>query len=237
MPSGMNPPHTGTIAGLPFFCSWSGGKDSCLALYHAIRREGDPRCLLTMMAEDGRASRSHALPRSLLEAQARRLNLPIVFGSASWESYEAVFSAALRTFKAEGIERGVFGDIDIDAHRDWCRRVCGAAGLEARHPLWKRERRELLEEFIDLGFTAVIVVTQADRLGPEWLGRTIDRDTVPELERAGIDPSGELGEYHTVVTGGPIFRSRIRLKTRKPVLHDGYWFLRVSGTRGEEPKG
>jgi len=223
----MNESPSGSVLRRPYFCSWSGGKDSCLALYHALQTGGKPERLLTMMAEDGKTSRSHALPRALLEEQARMLDIPIVFREASWESYEGVFSGALRGFRADGIEAGVFGDIDIEDHRAWCRRVCGAAGLEALHPLWKRDRRELLDEFIGLGFAATIIVVKADRLGPEWLGRTIDRAAVADLEKAGVDPSGEFGEYHTVVTGGPIFRGRIRLETRDPHLHDGYWFLGV----------
>lgn len=224
----MNRPDPASIAGRPFFCSWSGGKDSCLALHHAVSQGGLAKGLFTMLAEDGLASRSHALPRALLEEQARRLNLPIRFGSASWSAYESVFSDALQTYRAEGIAAGVFGDIDVEDHRAWCRRVCASAGLAAVHPLWQRERRELLEEFIGLGFTAVIVVAKAEKLGPEWLGRTIDRQAVADLAAAGIDPSGELGEYHTVVTGGPLFDGEMRLAAREPVLHDGYWFLRVS---------
>ena len=233
----MIEPDLESITSRPFFCSWSGGKDSCLALYHAIRGKGKPKRLLTMMSEGDRGSRSHALPRSLLEDQARQLGIPIVFRSVSWEAYEAVFSAALREFKADGIDEGVFGDIDVEPHRDWCLRVCGASGIRACHPLWKRPRRELLEEFIDLGFRAVIVVTNADTLGPEWLGRTIDRNAITELEKIGIDPSGESGEYHTVVTGGPIFQSSIHVNFQEPVLHDGYWFLRVAGPRGDDPTG
>ena len=101
----------------PFFCSWSGGKDSCLALYHAIQHGGKPQCLLTMMAEDGTQSRSHRLRKAPLEEQARSLGIPIVFRSVSWENYEAVFVSALREFRESGIETGVFGDIDIDSHR------------------------------------------------------------------------------------------------------------------------
>jgi diphthine-ammonia ligase len=189
-----------------------------------------------MMAEDGRYSRSHGLPRSLLEDQARQIGIPIVFRSASWEAYETVFSEALRRFQADGIEAGVFGDIDIEDHRRWCRRVCDAAGIRAVHPLWKSERRTLLEEIIRRGFQAVIVVVRADVLGPEWLGRTIDLDAVADLEKAGVDPSGEAGEYHTVVTGGPLFRSPIKPEFREPALHDGCWFLRVAG-RNEDDSG
>jgi diphthine-ammonia ligase len=218
------------LDGISFFCSWSGGKDSCLALHHALRAGGKPERLVTMMREDGLRSRSHALPRSLLEEQARRLGIPILFQPASWESYEAVFSDALRGVKMEGVEAGVFGDIDIEDHRDWCRRVCSAQDFRAVHPLWKQPRRELLEEFLGLGFQAVIVVTRAEKMGPEWLGRVLDADAIPELEKLGVDPSGELGEYHTVVTGGPLFRSDIPLKTGEPVLHEGYWFLEIRDT-------
>jgi diphthine-ammonia ligase len=212
-----------SVAGRPFFCSWSGGKDSCLSLYRAIQAGGRPTCLLTIMSEEGRLSRSHGLP--------------IVFRSASWESYETVFSAALRELRSAGIEAGVFGDIDIDAHREWCLRVCHAAGIQALHPLWKQARRELLEQFIELKFQAVVVVVKADILGPEWLGRVIDRDAVLELEKAGIDPSGEFGEYHTFVTCGPIFSSPIAYRMGgAPLLRDGYWLSRVSGGIEDDPR-
>jgi diphthamide synthase (EF-2-diphthine--ammonia ligase) len=94
--------------------------------------------------------------------------------------------------------------------------------------LWKRPRRELLEEFLELGFKAVIIVTKAEKMGPDWLGRTIDARAISEMEKLGIDPSGETGEYHTVVTEGPLFQTRIALAIGAPVFHDGYWFLRVS---------
>ena len=216
------------VEGLSFFCSWSGGKDSCLALYHAIQRGGIPKYLFTMMTEDHHTSRSHSLPRSLLEQQAQQLGIPIVFRSATWDEYEATFLAALHEFKAEGVEAGVFGDIDVESNRDWCLRVCNSTGILLVHPLWKRPRHELLEEFIDLQFKARVVVTKADKLGSEWLGRSIDRDTLVELEKVGIDASGELGEYHTVVTDGPIFKSCITLKNEETHLHDGYWFMKVS---------
>ena len=190
-----------------------------------------------MMTEDNRTSRSHGLPRSLLEQQARQLGIPIVFRSATWDEYEATFLAALHEFKADGVEAGVFGDIDVESNRDWCLRVCNASGIRPYHPLWKRPRHELLKEFIDLQFKAFIVVTKADKLGSEWLGRTISQNTARELENAGIDASGELGEYHTVVTDGPIFQSEIRLKTQESVLHDGYWFLKISDGNSERQNG
>ena len=216
------------LAGRPFFCSWSGGKDSCLALYHAIQSGGIPNSLLTMLSEDGVKSRSHALPRPLIEEQARSLGMQTVFRSASWQEYETEFISALHEFKKAGIEIGVFGDIDVDSNREWVQRVCSIAGITAVHPLWKRDRRELLEEFISLGFTAQIVVVNEQKMDKDFLGKMIQAQTITEMEEAGIDPSGELGEYHTVVTNGPIFSAKIETKIVSQDYHEGYWFLRVS---------
>ena len=216
------------IDGRSFVCSWSGGKDSCLALYHAIRNGGKPEFLLTMMAEGGERSRSHGLPRSLLERQAERLGIPIVFRSASWDEYENVFLAALREFKTGGIDAGVFGAIDVDANREWSERMCAAAGIAPYHPLWQRPRRALLGEFIDLGFKATVVVIRNDKLDAGFLGREIDWQTIAEMEAAGIDAAGELGEYHTVVTDGPLFSARIALEIRDRRIQDRYSFLDTS---------
>lgn len=216
-----------SIAGRPFFCSWSGGKDSCLALYYAIQNGGTPRSLFTMLSEDGITSRSHALPKTLIEEQAKSLNLQPVFRSASWQQYELEFISVLHEFKKAGIEAGVFGDIDLDSHLEWVRRVCAVAGVVPFHPLWKRNRRELLEEFIGLGFRAQIIVVNGQKLDKSFLGKSIQADTIREMEKVGIDPSGELGEYHTVVTDGPIFSSKVKIKSAGQWQHEDYWFLKV----------
>jgi diphthine-ammonia ligase len=214
-------------SGVSFVCSWSGGKDSCLALYRAMTAGAEPRMLLSMLREDGARSRSHGLPREVLQAQADSLGIPLVMKTASWSDYESVFIAALQELKATGIEAGVFGDIDIDEHRLWEEKVCGAAGIEAYLPLWKGSRLALLGEFLMLGFEATIVVVNSERLDETYLGRIIDLGLVRELARLGIDPSGEEGEYHTAVTNGPIFSEPVRLQVGERVLHDGYWFLDV----------
>lgn len=215
------------IDGNSFFCSWSGGKDSSLALYHAIRQGGRPQYLLTMLDETGKTSRSHGLPVHLLEKQAEQLGLPIMFRSATWDDYESEFISALSELKNRNIHIGVFGDIDLEPHREWVQRVCAVKDVFPYHPLWRRDRRELLDEFIRLHFKAMIVVLRADRLDKRFLGKNIDELTVAQLEAAGIDPSGELGEYHTVVTGGPIFSSNVHVKTVNRINHNGFWQLEV----------
>lgn len=211
-----------------FFCSWSGGKDSCLALYKAIKEGGYPLRLLTMLVENGERSRSHGLHLEILKAQASSLNIPLITGATSWHNYEKTFISLLEKINSEGIRVGVFGDIDIEDHRKWVKRVCETVGVEAYHPLWKKPRMELLEEFIDEGFKAVIIAIKDDLLDKSFLGKVLDFDLIKEIEKQGVDPSGEEGEYHTVVIDGPIFSYQIPFKMDEQILSSGYWFQNIS---------
>jgi uncharacterized protein (TIGR00290 family) len=105
--------------------------------------------------------------------------------------------------------------------------VCGVAGIGPVHPLWKRERRELLEGFIGLGFSAQIVVINEQKMDKRFLGKIIQAHTIAEMAEIGIDPSGVPGEYHTVVTDGPIFSSSVEIKPAGERHNEGYWFLKV----------
>jgi len=216
-----------SIKGRPFFCSWSGGKDSCLALYHALQNQGIPKALLTMFIDDGQRSRSHGLPMGVIQQQAQALGIPLIARNASWDKYEEVFTSALRDFKQDEIGCGVFGDIDLEPHLQWVERVCSSVAVEVYEPLWKKPRRELLEEFLHLGFTATIVAVKQDALDVGFLSRTLSKQVVLEMEEAGIDASGEEGEYHTVVTSGPLMSSPIRIETKGQVVRNGYCFLDI----------
>ncbi len=210
-----------------FFCSWSGGKDSCLALYRAVLKGGRPACLLTMLTEGGEKSRSHGLPLSVLQNQARALGIPLVVRSASWEDYTSVFTEVLREFKSRQIDNGVFGDIDIDDHLQWVEDVCKPIGITPHHPLWQRPRKQLLKDFLEAGFKATIVVVQASKLDKSFLGRELDADLLEEIEAQGADAAGENGEYHTVVTNGPIFSAPLSIRFGEPFEEDGYWFINM----------
>ncbi len=211
-----------------FFCSWSGGKDSSLSLYHAIKMGGRPRYLLNMLREDGKRSRSHGISFDSLQKQTKALGIPLVTRSTSWDDYEANFISALQEFQKEGIEVGIFGDIDIDEHREWVERVCSYANIKPFLPLWKRSRKELLGELLDLGFKATIIVIKEDKLDKNFLGKTLNKEVIAELETTGIDLSGEIGEYHTIVTDGPTFSYPINLEKKEKKFKDGYWFLDIS---------
>jgi len=205
-------------------CSWSGGKDSCLALHRTLAAGGEPACLVTMFTEDGQRSRSHGLAREVLEAQAAAIGVPLLSAAATWDNYEVAFVELLRSAKARGATTAVFGDIDIPRHREWEENVCCQAGLAAALPLWQQERMALLEEWWDTGFAARIVVAREGLVDRRYLGRVLDRPTAEELAATGIDPCGENGEFHTVVTGGPLFRRPLELKLGDQVLRSDCWF-------------
>ena len=215
---------------LKAFVSWSGGKDAALSYYRAMKNFHVTH-LLNMIAEDGQISRSHGIRTNVLRLQAEAMGFPIVQPRSSWETYEAKFKKALSDLKGKGVEIGIFGDIDLEEHREWVERVSRESGMEAVLPLWGEKNREnLIEELIKSGFEAVVVATKKDLLGPEWLGRKIDRDFVRDISKVkGVDISGEGGEYHTFVISGPIFKKRINILKSEKITRDGHCFLDILG--------
>jgi diphthine-ammonia ligase len=208
--------------------SWSGGKESCLACHKAISDGLEVSFLLNMVSEDGSRSRSHGLPAALIAAQSQAIGIPLVQRRTTWDSYELEFKDAIHELKDFKVEGGVFGDIYVQEHKDWVNRVCRELGIEAIMPLWGRAPMDILCEFIDLGFKAVVVRTRADLLGKKWLGREIDASFVGELSKMSkVDLCGELGEYHTFVVDGPLFKHSIKIVESAKTLKDGCWSLDI----------
>lgn len=210
------------------FCCWSGGKDSMLSLYRVVRQGIEVSHLVNMINTTGRRSRSHGLPSGLVRRQADILGLPVLQRRASWNTYEREFRRVVTLLKKEGVTGGVFGDIDLLAHREWVETLCREIGLEARLPLWRESREALLREFVKEGFRAIIVAVRTDRLGEEWLGRELDERFISEIMALeGIDICGEEGEYHTFVYDGPLFRTRVPFELGKRVSRSGCGFLEL----------
>ncbi len=209
-------------------CSWSGGKDSCLALWRTLRAGARLDCLLTMFTEDGERSRSHGLSRAVLEAQAAAVGVPLLSRSASWDNYEAAMVDLLGEAAGRGVTAAVFGDIDIPRHRAWEESVCRQARLAALLPLWQQDRLAILDEWWTEGFEAAIVVARDGVVDRRYLGRALDRTTAAELAASGVDACGENGEFHTVVTAGPLFQRRLDLEFGEQILRSGCWFQDVS---------
>jgi uncharacterized protein (TIGR00290 family) len=214
------------------FVSWSGGKDSCLAYYRAADDGLNVCYLLNMATEDGMHSRSHGLSKEVLEMQAEAINLPLVQGKTNWDNYENEFCRILLSLKEQGITDGVFGDIDFEVHREWVERVCKKCGITAHLPLWMEDQSKLLKEFIDSGFKAVVVSTDAAVMGEEWLGRQVDLQLMSDLADTNkITPCGEAGEYHTLVTNGPLFKKELEIVSTEKISRDEHWFLDIKSCK------
>jgi diphthine-ammonia ligase len=222
----LNPLHHSAPA---LACSWSGGKDSCYALMRRLQLGGVVKVLINMMNEEGKISRSHGLPKEILEMQSLRLGIPVLHACTGWSDYEKHFISLLQQSKREYmVEEIVFGDIDLQAHRDWEEMVCMKSGVTASLPLWKQDRKELVLQMLNAGIETTIVSCN-DLMGQEFIGRELSLPLVEELESMSIDPCGENGEFHTVVTSCPLFSSPIILPALTPVQHEGYWFSRFEG--------
>jgi diphthine-ammonia ligase len=211
--------------GHKFISSFSGGKDSVLALYKAMK-VGEAVGLIVMLEEEGKRSRSHGMPPELIEAQAKSIGLPVYTAAASWTDYETVFMSLLAKAKIQGAEVLVTGDLDIPAHGCWHEKVANSAGLKLGMPLWEMNHRTAVEEFINLGFTTIIVTVNLSLgMREDDLGRTFTYEYVRELEARGIDPCGEGGEFHTTVIDGPIFKQPIPIRKGEVIKNGEYAFL------------
>jgi uncharacterized protein (TIGR00290 family) len=223
---------------------WSGGKDSALALHHSRRGRPDWRVdlLVTCVGQAYDRVSMHGVRRRLIEDQADALGLPVRFvvipdhgdspcpthsgPGATFppnDAYTRAMLAALERLKAEGIEVVVFGDIFLEDLRAFRDRLLGVVGLEGGYPLWGRDTAGLYDEFLALGFQAVTVCVDTQRLPVESCGRGLTpafRDSLPE----GVDPCGERGEYHSFAFDGPLFRRPVPHRVGELHLHQPFAF-------------
>ncbi len=214
-------------------CCWSGGKDSCYAYWKAVA-QGHDVCYLVNFASTVRPGRNafHGVRHKLIRMQAEAAGVPLIQRETSWEGYEQSFREVMNQLRSEGIEGVVTGDIDIVEHRTWTENMCGEVGLKALLPLWKLDRRKIIMDFVDEGFESIVVCLRADMLDETWLGRSIDRNFISDLQAYGrncsVDICGENGEYHTFVMDGPAFHKRISVTLGSKVLSEGYWFQDIA---------
>jgi uncharacterized protein (TIGR00290 family) len=213
------------LKGKRCLASWSGGKDSCLALYRAVRHGAQVETLVNMQIESGERSRSHGLRSAVIAAQADAMGMKLRTAAATWEDYEEAFVRMLQEASAEGLEAAIFGDIEGQAHLEWERMVCSRADLLPVLPVWQADRAALVAEFLEAGFETRLVMVRAEALSPDYLGRKLSLELAEEFEPQGVDACGENGEFHTVVTDGPLFKHPLTLRPGEQVLRDGCWFL------------
>jgi len=205
-------------------CSWSGGKDSCYALMKAKEQGYSPKVLLNVLNEAGKISRSHGIPSDILAAQAHAAQLPIHLIQSSWQDYESNFTAALQQLKKQyNLHAAVFGDIDLQAHRDWEENVCTNADLQAVLPLWQQDREQLVMQMLNSGIKTMIVSCN-EKMGETFLGKILNEDIIQQLKARDIDVCGENGEFHTLVLDCSLFNHPLQVEVKTTMQHTNYWF-------------
>jgi uncharacterized protein (TIGR00290 family) len=210
--------------------SWSGGKDSCYAYYLATQQGHKVMNLFTMMMSETK-SNFHMIPSGILDAQAESIGIPLIKKTTSAKTYEKDFKSVLLECKAKGAEGLVTGDIyEVTGHEEgWLGRVCKEVGITPVRPLWMGDTKKIYLDYLKTGFKATVVRTKLNLLGVEWLNRTLDRKFYDDILKIGnVDPCGEGGEYHTVITDGPEFNQRIELlEIEKKRLDNGFGYLEI----------
>lgn len=204
--------------------SWSGGKDSAMALYQL--QKSDPCeivALLTVVTKDyGRIS-MHGVREELLELQAASLDLPLekvfITKKSDNEEYELCMKEVLTRYKKLGIEAVAFGDIFLENIRQYRKKRLLEMGLECAFPIWNRDTRELANTFISHGFKAIVTCVDSSVLDKALSGRLFDKQFLSELP-PNVDPCGENGEFHSFVYDGPIFRKPVPFRVGETVLRD-----------------
>lgn len=195
--------------------SWSGGKDSALALYHALR---DPTCdvthLLTSVNTHHQRVSMHGVRLELLAAQAQRIGLPLTQlqlpEMPSMAEYDQALLTTLTGLREQGVRRAIYGDIFLEDLRAYREQQLARVPLRGTFPLWQRASADVLREFWDLGFQAIVVCVNDRALDASFCGRLLDLDFLRALP-PGADPCGENGEYHSFVFDAPYFSHPIEV--------------------------
>jgi uncharacterized protein (TIGR00290 family) len=196
------------------YLNWSSGKDAALALYK-IREEGKysvEKLLTTVNSEIARVS-MHGVRKELLISQAAQLGLPLEIveldGNMPLSEYNKVMSQRTGNLKDEGFDYSIFGDIFLEDLKRYREDQLEKIGLKALFPLWKTDTRELMREFFDAGFKAIVVCVNSRYLDKSFCGRILDEEFLASLP-AEVDPCGENGEFHTFVFDGPVFKEPVK---------------------------
>ncbi|MFD1139585.1 diphthine--ammonia ligase [Larkinella insperata] len=201
--------------------SWSGGKDSALALFFCQQSaQYEVVGLLTNVNELLGRVTMHGVRAELIEDQAKALGLPLytlkLSGDVSLESYNQAVKQSLNMFKEQGVTHVIYGDIFLEDLRHYREQQVSEVGLQAVFPLWQHNTTSLLTRFNQSGFKAVLVCINAKLLPESWAGRELDETVLADLPPA-VDPCGENGEYHSFVYDGPIFKSPVAFQKGETV--------------------
>jgi uncharacterized protein (TIGR00290 family) len=215
------------LRGKKFIASYSSGKDSTLAIYRAINSGLLPLGLITTHNLDGHRSWFHGVNEALMQQASDSLKIPLTIVKTPGEEYKENFEKALTEAKSKGAEVCVFGDIDNEGHFEWCSARCDNTGLIPLFPLRNEERKSVVHEFIDAGFSTIITVVNTDLMSKEFLGQILTREVADSIEKSGADICGENGEYHSFTFDGPLFSRKIDFMVKDKIERDKYIILNL----------
>ena len=212
----------------PVLVSWSGGKDSCMALEQLLKEDRfQVTALLTTLTRESDCISMHGVRRVLLERQAESLGFPleqiVIPRHASNQEYEAALEQALAGYRERGVGSMVFGDLFLEDIRSYREALFNRLGMRPIFPLWKRDTSALIKDFTVRGFKAVVACVDSKSLDSSFAGCVIDSDFLARLPQS-VDPCGENGEFHTFVFDGPLFKKRIAFKTGDIRLEENHYF-------------
>jgi uncharacterized protein (TIGR00290 family) len=199
------------------FMNWSGGKDSALCLYKALQsNQYNIECLLTNVNASHNRISMHGVRRSLLEAQAASIGIPLqtieLPEQPTMEEYEKMMMKKLHQLKSSGNNTAIFGDIFLEDLKQYREQKLKQLNIDCIFPLWKMDTTELIKEFIASGFKAIVVCVNEKDLDKSFCGRIIDESFINDLP-SNVDVCGENGEFHSFVFDGPIFKQPVRFST------------------------
>lgn len=195
------------------FFNWSSGKDSSMALYYLLKsNKYAVEKLFTSVSLEHKRVSMHGLHEKLLQKQAEAIGIPLEImylpQSSEMGVYNKMMHSKLSEFKEQAFNHTAFGDIFLEDLRQYREEQLNQLNIKAEFPLWKKDTRLLIEEFIRLGFKTVVVSANAKWFDESFVGREIDEKWLADLP-ADVDPCGENGEFHTFCYDGPIFEQAV----------------------------
>jgi len=215
----------------PMVMSWSGGKDSVVALHQLLKTgEYDVISLMTTVSEEYRRISHHGVRESLLEEQAKSIGIPLrkVYlpsgpgAGCTNEIYESIMRNVMVAYRRDGVHAVGFGDLFLEDLRAWREANLAKTGMRGIFPIWKRDTTKVAHEIIRFGYKAYLSCVEP-KLGSGFVGRLYDEEFLRELP-SGIDPCGENGEFHSFVFDGPIFKRPVSVRLGEIVTRDGRYY-------------
>jgi len=221
------------------YFNWSSGKDASLALYYLTKKQHfKVDCLVTSVNSHYRRVSMHGLKIELLQAQAEAIGIPLTIielpENPTMEHYNKIMQKKVTQLQQQGYTDCGFGDIFLEDLRNYREKQLSPFQIKCHFPLWKKNTKSLINNFLDLGFKAILICVKSEFLDSSYLGRVIDKNFIDTLPTS-VDPCGENGEFHTFCYDGPIFKNPIAFKLGEKVYKEyknpnekeeniGFWF-------------